>query len=185
MIELVGWLLLTLAVAAALHFAAIWYIPRLVVRLVARNARKAGTAINTFGYGGVRSAPVSRTLIPAINPDLAIAFGVYDVSQGPVRVRCHTPPSDTYWSVSLYASNTDNILLINDKAAKAPSFDLVIVGRKSKYRQQGNEEVVISPTRRGVAIVRILVEDREDEEALGTIDQILRKTVMSSDQRTC
>jgi uncharacterized membrane protein len=183
--EVLGWLLLTLAMAAVLHMAAIWYIPRLFVRLVARNSKNAGTPINAFGYGGVRSAPVSKTLIPTINPDLAIALGIYDLSRGPVRLSCHTPPWDVYWSVSLYSSNTNNILLINDKAAKASSFELVIAHRKHNYRKQGNEEVVISPTRRGVAIVRMLVKDREDEEALAQIDQVLRKTVMFSDDRTC
>jgi uncharacterized membrane protein len=183
MIEFLGWLLLTLAMAAVIHVAAIWYIPTLFVWLLARKTRRDGTPVNAFGYGGVHSAPIGRN-IATINPDLAIALGVYDVSKGPVRVTCHTPPVDTYWSVSLYASNTDNILLINDKAAKAPSFDLVIVDGKSKYQKMGDEEVVISPTPKGVAIVRVLVKDREDEAALALIDQVLRKTVMCPDQRT-
>ena len=107
------------------------------------------------------------------------AFGVYDLAEGPVRVACVTPSWNSYWSVSLYSSDTRAFYVINDLTASASEFDLVIVPRNKLYVPRGNERAVISPTRRGVIVVRMVAHDRDDAQEIARIEQVIRKTVIS------
>ena len=60
-------------------------------------------------------------------------------------------PKDTYWSVSMFAANTDNFFVMNDRKARAPQVDLVLVRAGQEYQSGGNAIIVI-PTRRGVIL---------------------------------
>jgi len=88
------------------------------------------------------------------------------------------PESDNYWSISLFAWNTDNFYVVNDRTARSKEFDLVIVRSDSRYRKSGSEEVIASPTDKGVIIVRMIVTDRNDEEELARISAVQTRTIV-------
>lgn len=171
------WVLLTLAEAVILHLAAIWYFPRVMSRFSARKLLKFAGRWNILGYRGLATAG-RRAL--TTNPDMVTAFGVYDASRGPVRVACVVPEWDSYWSVSLFAWDTENFFVVNDRTAKSRKFDLVITTRKSQYHGAENEEVAVSPSKKGVILVRVVVRDRDDLEELARVEDVLRKTVVVS-----
>ena len=129
--EIAFWVVLTVVQAAILHLAAIWFSPRVVSRLSARKLRKFAGRLNILGYGGL---PLAGRRARTTNPDMVTAFGVYDASQGPVRIACAIPHWDNYWSISLYAWSTENFCVINDRTARSSEFDLVIVSGKSRYQ---------------------------------------------------
>jgi len=46
---------------------------------------------------------------------------------------------------------------------------LVIVKSNSKYQKQGTEEVVVSPTEKGVVLMRYIVSNRSDQEEINRV----------------
>jgi len=107
---------------------------------------------------------------------MLLVFGTYDVTAGPVSIHCKVPPFDTYWSISLYAWNTDNFFVLNDRSARSKEFDLVVLPPNStEAEKKGSEEIVMAPTPRGVVIVRAVVKDREKREEITQLEAMLRQ----------
>jgi uncharacterized membrane protein len=173
--EVAFWVVLTLVEAVILQLAIIWLSPRVVSRLSARKLLKFAGRWNILGYRGL---PLAGRHALTTNPDMATAFGIYDVSQAPVRIACSIPHWDSYWSISLYAWNTENFCVINDRTARSGEFDLVIMSGRSRHQSSEREEVVFSPTKKGIVLVRMLVRDRNDPDELERVEAVMRKTAM-------
>jgi uncharacterized membrane protein len=88
------------------------------------------------------------------------------------------PETNNYWSVSFYASNTDNFYVVNDMTAKAKQFDLVLVKPDSKYQKVGDEEVITAPSNKGVILVRMIVNDRNNPEEMQRLSELQKQTVI-------
>ncbi len=131
---------------------------------------------NRIFHGKLRVA--GKDTVVRDNPDTVTSFADYDVSQTPVRMHCVIPSGGNYWSVSFFAMNTDNFYVVNDRTAPAPAFDLVIVREGSDYKAKPNENVLISPSNRGVIIVRMIVTDRDDAAQLGKLAEEQRQTTL-------
>jgi uncharacterized membrane protein len=137
-----------LAIAAISHFAIISAVPSLLT----------GVAISRLGAAGFnqwriapRVTPESRTIVrPA--PDFAYSACAYDLGAGPVRLA--VTPSPDYWSLSLYADNSDNYFVTDDRESREGA-DIVLV-RSGRQAPDGAARVVFSPSRRGVALIRRL-----------------------------
>jgi uncharacterized membrane protein len=172
MTDWVFWILLTLAQATALHFALVWAFPRILSRRVARMGGLRGR-FNVIHYVGLMTSG-AKILTP--NPDMPSAFGMYNLAGGPVRISCALPPFANYWSIALYTWDGEAFCVRNDRTAKASRFDLVIVPRGSSYIPRAGEEVAISHLRRGVIIVRMALNDRNDADELRRIEEVIRQT---------
>jgi uncharacterized membrane protein len=167
--KLMPWLAFTLALAAILHFIIIWRIPAFATNRTVEGifARKKTREFNRLFHNDLTDA--GRDLVVMTNGDVKTSIAMYDVSEKPVRIHCVVPNTENYWSISLYAWNTDNFYVRNDRNAPAREFDLVIVQPNSKYQKQGNEEVVVSPTEKGVALMRYIISNRNDQEEINFI----------------
>lgn len=104
-----------------------------------------------------RANPAVRTIVRP-SPDLAYSVCAYDLHDGPMRI--HVGPSAAYWSLALYADNTDNFRTFNDRA-HAGGIDIVLFARGDE-NAGGVASAVISPTRRGLALVRRLAPSDAD-----------------------
>jgi uncharacterized membrane protein len=113
------------------------------------------------------------------SPDMIYMLGVYDVSQEPVVIRCAVPARDTYWCISLYARNTDNFYVRNDRASQDREFDLVLTNHKVGYRRVGNEEVVHAPSPRGIVVIRAVIQDPADQEETARVQAVLKQTTIT------
>ena len=98
------------------------------------------------------------------SPDLLYSVCVFDVSQGPVRVTAN-PQLKSYWSVALYAANSDNFFVINDRKAGDKPVDLWLVSEganrrwpKSSRRQHGGRHAFQT---------RLSVDARADRQLRG------------------
>lgn len=78
----------------------------------------------------------------------------------------------------VYALNTDNFFVVNDRTAKAKEFDLVIVKPNSKYQKIEDEEIVIAPSDKGVMLVRMMVNDRNNKDELARLTELQKQTVI-------
>lgn len=146
-----------LIVAVLTHFAIIHMTPR--ARMSIAIDRLGAGGANTWRVGD-RVTPLSRTIVRP-SPDFAYSACAYDLAQGPLTLR--VAPWDSYWSLSLYADNSDNYFVIDDREARnGAEITLVRSGRRAP---EGAAQVVQSPSQRGIALIRRLAPALEDYNA--------------------
>lgn len=160
------YVLAALAVAAATHLAVVHAAPRVLM----------GAAIEKLSNGRYnawrvadRVTPLSRTIVRP-SPDFAYSACPYDLGEGPVVIS--VAPWDAYWSLSLYAANSDNYFVIDDREARA-GVEITLVQRGGA-RSREAARIVESPSRRGVALIRRLAPTAETyNRARGTAQRDL------------
>lgn len=160
--QIIYWTLGTLIAAGILHIVTILYTPSFIMsRAMAGIAEQAGGR-NMILYPPRVTAEARGIVRPS--PDLLYAACAYDVSGGPVKLTASVP--DTYWSLSLFADNTDNYFALNDKQANAKSVSLVVARSQVAGGTIGGIPVIVSPTDRGIALLRSLVDDERKFDAV-------------------
>lgn len=97
------------------------------------------------------------------NPDSIISSMAYDLSDGPVRVSGEVWPR--YWSLSLYQQNSDNYFVVNDRQLSQPDFNFVIV-QKGSAETDGVGTQIISPTKKGIMLIRRFAAQQSDMPAI-------------------
>ncbi len=137
-----------LGVATVSHFAIVNALPDAIM----------GAALERLSQGRFndwrvadRVTPLSRQIVRP-SPDFAYSACPYDLSGGPVSIR--VAPWESYWSLSLYADNTDNFYVINDiEAPQVADITLIAAG---DGLPNVLTPVIQSPSRRGIALIRRL-----------------------------
>ncbi len=110
------------------------------------------------------------------SPDLLYSICPFDLSKGDLRVQAEVPPG-TYWSVSVFDADTNNIFVENDRQAKGRdfwqsadpiSFDSRVKSTSERPKPQTKLYRVfataarrnqIPPTARGLVLFRTLIND--------------------------
>jgi uncharacterized membrane protein len=142
----------TIAVAVIIHFITLTAVPVIIM-----NAAMAKYQVNKLMMGTKTTAENRLVVRPC--PDLVYSIVAYNVSKEPLLFTAQVPV-DTYWSVSLYAQDTDNYFVINDRQIKSNPYSLLLVRQGMKYENPTNAQVVLSPNDRGILLVRhVLVSD--------------------------
>lgn len=147
------WLAVTVALAVAIHLAAVWAVPYAIMAVVMRGAA-ATTGWNT-AYHAPLATSAARTVVRP-SPDLAYTACVFDVASRPLHVV--VPVDDGYTSLSMFAANTDNFFATNDRAAAGAPIDVVLAGPGTPPFDAGGRRVVTAPSDRGMVLVRRVVE---------------------------
>ena len=164
--------LLWLLLAAGSHALALWLLPHAVMRMAmsrlvaaAPEAPPVAAPDATARRGGALYPPLTTAasrLIVLPSPDLAYALCLYDLRDGPVDIDAQ-PDWPAYWSVALYADNTDNYLVRNDRiAASRPVHWRLAL---TKGTPAAGRELVLAPSARGLVLMRVLVTDRASQAA--------------------
>lgn len=138
-------------------FAAVHAIPTIATDLLWRQFLAGSSRINVLNRPRLRSA--KRNLVVMDNADTVTRSVIYDLSRGPLLFEAEVPGDMEYWSVAVYAHNTDTLFVANDQDTGAGPFRLVI-SRSGENAQIGTDRVVVSPTERGFLILRGVVRDR-------------------------
>ena len=135
------------------------------IRLMSMAERRLLTmrnnASNTFFHGRAPTAKARQIVMPS--PDLVYSSCVYDLAKGPLRMQGSLPPPGHYWSLSLYAHNTDNYFVLNDRELPDRRFD-VTVHPPTQVRAE-SRSAVTSPSLTGIALIR-MIQRRDDDLAL-------------------
>ncbi len=138
-----------LAVAVMTHVAVILGLPLAAMRI----------AMATFdrddGPGRFRAEardPAAVRALVSPHPDLMHAVCSYDVQNRAVRIAATLPPG--LWSLSLYAANTDNYLIITEEQVADGVLEVIIYGTNYRGGLPPNSIALQSPSRQGVAILR-------------------------------
>lgn len=138
-----------LVIAVIVHGAVVFMLPRIIMNIA---MAKFGT--NKLSHGNPATA--ESRLIVRPSPDLCISRLAYDLSKGAMKLKVEVP-KDNYWSVSFYADNTDNFFVINDRQVKSNPLEILLVSSDMKHSNHGNAQVVVSPSQRGIMLIRQLV----------------------------
>lgn len=146
----------TVAVAFAVHFAAVAAVPRIVMGLAM--SRIAGAE----GANVMKDAPLAtaeaRTVVRP-SPDLAYSACVLDLERGAVHLSIRQ--SEPYTSLSLFSALTDNYFTEDDRMRDGPIEIIVVApGARVPQRLPEGTRVVEAPAPRGMAIVRRIVEEK-------------------------
>jgi len=149
-------LLALLVVALATHLVAVWALPRLIM------GRVLSSTMPGDSPGAVLLPPPTdhrqrRIVMPS--PDLLYAACRFDLSRQPLRIRAE-PRTPHYWSIALYAANSDNFFVINDRDAAGQPVDLIVsrTGSTPPGLPAG-ARVIPAPGEQGLVLMRVLVND--------------------------
>lgn len=148
--------LMVILIAAAVHVLAIWALPRLIMYRVMHGPM----AVSIDGWNKPYSPPLanasSRTIV-APNPDLLYALCLIDLRKGAVHISAD-PQLASYWSIALYASNSDNFFVLNDKAAGGKPVSLWLTSEKAGIPPTG-AQTIVSPSGTVLLLMRVLVNN--------------------------
>ena len=158
-----------LGIAVISHFAFIHAAPRVMMDVAIK--RVGGGGANQWQFAD-RVTPLSRQIVRP-SPDFAYSACSYDLSDGPVVITA--TPWNAYWSLSLYAANSDNFFVIDDREARYGA-EITLV-RAGRAHPEGASMVVESPSGRGIALIRRLAPDLENYNAAA---QVAREDVCAS-----
>lgn len=153
-------LLFAVGVAVATHVAAVYAMPWLIMHKAMAVMGRDGARIHRWIHAA-RAGPQARTIVRQ-SPDIAYSVCVFDLSKGHVRLRVH--PSPGYWSLSLYAANSDNVRVWNDEDAPE-GVDVLLVHGDAVV----GDGVVALRSARGVAVVRRLAPSRQDWDVAAAV----------------
>lgn len=148
--------LILIFIAAAVHVLAIWALPRLIMYRVMHGPM----AVSIDGWNKPYFPPLadaSARIIVAPNPDLLYALCLIDLRKGAVHISAD-PQLESYWSIALYASNSDNFFVLNDKAAGGKPVSLWLTSEKASL-PPSDAQTVVSPSGTTLLLMRVLVNN--------------------------
>jgi uncharacterized membrane protein len=131
---------------------------RLMTAAEQRMLKIRNNASNAFFHGRGPTHKSRQVVMPS--PDLIYSSCVYDLSRGPLRMSGDLPPAGHYWSLSLYAHNTDNYFVLNDRDLPERRFDLTIHPPMAGVAE--TKAAVTSPSITGIALIR-MIQRRSDD----------------------
>ena len=134
------------------------------------------TGPNTFHHGRAPTHRSRQIVMPS--PDLVYSSCVYDLSAGNLVIAGDLPPEGHYWSLSLYAHNTDNHFVLNDRELPARSFEIML--RRDGDGSPTGVRTVASPTRTGIALVRMIQRKADDLPLIQASQQSIRCSIVKT-----
>jgi uncharacterized membrane protein len=149
------WIVVALGVAIVLHLASVFAAPYVLMDAAMNRISRDGQLVNQWSHPP-RTTEKSRNVVRP-SPDLAYSACVYDLSNGPVHIT--SSAWDDYMSVSMFAHNSDNFFVINDRQAPG-GVDLMLI-EQGQPHPTGAALVVESPSRRGIVLQRRIAPTQE------------------------
>jgi len=146
------WILLIMSVCS--YNLTIHYIPNIVYGVFHNKIEKnQGIRDNEIKHFDIPNYKSRDVVMP--NPDFLYSVSFYDLSSGDLKLKGNMPDS-TYWSVSFYKPNTINWYVKNDKEFNSNRLELNLTINNTK-----GENIIHSPVKKGLMIIRILVENKD------------------------
>lgn len=162
--------------ASLSHALVVWVAPYVATdRVVAGIARtREGFAPNRLSFAAPASP--SRDVVPMSNPDTVVASSWLDLDAGPLVFTADPPSEAVYWSVSIFAhdSDTDFILSDRDLTARGDVRVLILGPGQAQPESLEADHVARLSTRRGFLLVRAIMRDRNDAAHVAALTEQMR-----------
>ena len=150
MMHWLGPLAAALVCATAAHGLALHFAPSIIMDRAMEALAQRGVALHSF-TAPQRVTPQTQSIVRS-SPDLYYALCRYDLGDAGAQIRLHMAAWPDYQSLSFFDARTDNFAVLRG-AGKSVSVRLLPPG---SAQQQG---AIISPTQRGVILIRRLAPD--------------------------
>ena len=154
-----GPLVIAVIVAVAAYDLALIATPRLLMS--AAFDRVSAGGVNRFTFAPL-ATDTSRAVVRP-SPDLAYSICPFDVADAPLLVDVPPVPA-SYWSLSVFDART-NVAFVRNNVDSAGGPMRAAVALSGQAVPAGYARVAVDKPR-GIALVRILVEDRADFAAI-------------------
>lgn len=167
--------ILSALVGLASFHITLYYIPLVEMSKVEAQIAKAAGGKNLVRYGTRPDSSFRAVVRPS--PDQLYSACSYDLSDGPVRFSGVIP--DTYWSLSIFAHNSDNFFVVNDSEIATETYEFVMIPQgQARPPGYADTQIIESPSETGIALVRMFI-DREDN--LEELDRVRKLGKCDSD----
>jgi uncharacterized membrane protein len=168
------WIAAWLAIAFAVYYASIWALPRLIMQRVHQIAapvnappasQPSNLAANLAVFPAMTSHASRQVVMPS--PDLLYSICSLDLSQRPARISAHPIQAPAYWSIALYAANSDNFFTINDREANGQPVQILLTapGQALATDLSANTQVIAAPSHKVLLLMRTLATDYATDQA--------------------
>lgn len=157
------------------HAAALYAQPRLSTHAVLGEIRERGAQWNTLSVSSARTA--AGNIVVRDNPDTITAFAMIDSGKGELLFDMPVLQEPLYWSVSVYAADTDVVHLTRDRDAEGP-VRLAFV-RSAARVPEGYEHVDFTSSVL-VLLVRAVVDDRSDSARVEAVRAELQRATLTA-----
>jgi len=149
---------IVLVAAFAGYFLTVFLTPHYILLKIKFNS---GSKMNVPVYSEVMTQKDRHVVMP--NPDFLYVACGYNLWNGPIRISGKMPDS-TYASVALYADNTLNYYIKNDRQSPDKSYNFILTKNEDDKANYPNEEVIVSPSGMGTILTRTLIDAPENIE---------------------
>lgn len=165
------------AVVAGLgtHFALLYGIPVWATDYQFAAAIKRGAKWNTLRHNPVPKA--GSTSVPLANPDSFTSSAGIDLSKGSLVLAGPVPKSCAYWSVSVFAHNTDTALIMSDRNFPSGTFRIGIAREKTDIPQPV-DAIALLPSDKAFLLLRCFMRDANDAAYMVTLESERRKITL-------
>ncbi len=163
----IGPLVLAVVLGIATYFVTLHQTPTTLMATAVSRLSKGG--VNSFSHAPL-ATDKSRAIVRP-SPDLAYSSCPFDLSQGPVSVSVPPVPA-RYWSLSVFQADTDVAFVRNNIEAGGQPI-AVTIAEKGQAVPAGATVVRVKGAK-GVALIRILIDDRATFPAIDRVRQAAR-----------
>jgi uncharacterized membrane protein len=161
------WIIAILVVTVIMHILTIKAYPYYTMIKLSLNSDRAP---NTIYHAEPVSADSRRVVRPS--PDLIYSICPFDVTEQPLIITAEVP-KDTYWSVSMFAINTDNFFVINDQKLGSDWAKIILVKEGEKLTAKEDDTMVVkTSSEMGVVLFRMLITDDSKVDELIMIQKM-------------
>jgi len=167
LMRFIKWTIFVMSLAAIVHIAVVLYLPSFAMSRL--NAKLIEAGGNNVALPSPRPDADARGVVMP-SPDLLYSICAYDVRETPLRIT--SPVPNSYWSLSVYADNTENFLVINDAQAGGLEVDLILVGQDQEVDNPERLPLIDAETPTGVVLMRSLITSEDD---LAYLDALRRQ----------
>ena len=167
--------LILITLGFLIHVGFIYYFPYLKVWMIFQNA-EALSSVNVPFYRDVPTANSREVVRPS--PDLMYSGCGYDVTYNPLVIKTDIP--NTYWSVSFFSSNSDNFVTLNNDQINEESITIYLFGPDSKPSKIKDGHVVVSPSNKGLMLIRQFIGNGSDLDVLYEVQSTLECYTLSN-----
>lgn len=133
--------------------------PRLLMRAAVKRVGQG--EMNRMAHGPLATDRARVIVRPS--PDLAYSSCPFDLANGPVAVRAASAPSP-YWSLSVFDARTNTAFVRNN--GESGDTDIAIILARPGQATPAGREVVRVDGNQGIALIRIVVQDRAQFPAI-------------------
>lgn len=136
---------------------------------------KTGGAWNRLIYG--KPPRAGTTKVGLANPDTLGTRAYLDLSEGPLILEGRRPTSCAYWSVSVFAHNTDTVLIRSDRELADPHIAIALRTRDQVLAEPVQASAVL-PSAKGVLLIRCFMKNRSDAPYIAGLSSEIRGVTM-------